>query len=195
MHNNFMNPFFQDPLVLSMQNVFLAAFLIVSIILILLKRKESPYLLSILPLFALTFHQVDEYILSPLLLGNEYHFLNWAYRSGLDISPIEVASINFFGYLPALIIFLFNPSTKLFALLFILVTSTTLANAMFHLGLSTVQTEYSPGMVTALFLFLPLYIKSVLLASERMASLKQIFVCSLYGFGIHYIAIWLVNIY
>ena len=177
MHNNFMNPFFQDPLVLSMQNVFLAAFLLVSIILILLKRKESPYLLSILPLFALTFHQVDEYILSPLLLGNEYHFLNWAYRSGLDISPIEVASINFFGYLPAL------------------VTSTTLANAMFHLGLSTVQTEYSPGMVTALFLFLPLYIKSVLLASERMASLKQIFVCSLYGFGIHYIAIWLVNIY
>ena len=190
-----MNPLFQNSLVLGMQNVFLITFLIVSIILILLKRKESPYLLSILPLFVLSFHQVDEYILSPLLLGDEYHFLNWAYRSGLDISPIEVASINSFGYLPALIIFLFKPTTKLFALVFILISSTTLANAMFHLGLSTVQTEYSPGMVTALFLFLPLYIKSVLLGSERIASLKQIFVCSLYGFAVHYIAIWLVNIF
>lgn len=190
-----MNPLFQDQLVLSMQNVFLLGLLAASITLILLKRRKSSYFLSALPLFVLTFHQVDEYILSPLLLGNEYHFLNWAYRSGLDISPIEVVSINSFGYLPALIIFLFNPSTKLFALLFILITSTTLANAMFHLGLSTAQIEYSPGMVTALFLFLPLYIKSVLLASERLASLKQIFVCSLYGFGIHYIAIWLINIY
>jgi hypothetical protein len=50
---------------------------------------------------------------------------------------------------------------------------------MFHLGGATIQIDYSPSMITALFLFLPLYIKSVLVAAERMVSFKVIFAGSL----------------
>jgi hypothetical protein len=66
---------------------------------------------------------------------------------------------------------------------------------MFHLGGATIQSDYSPGMITALFLFLPLYIKSVLLAAERMVSFKVIFALSLYGFLGHFIMIWVLNIF
>ncbi|MGE4629870.1 MAG: hypothetical protein AAEC86_05450 [Pseudohongiellaceae bacterium] len=78
-----MNPLFDHPYVLTMQKVFLLGLLIASAILIFLKRSNSPYFLTSLPLFALTFRQVEEYIISPALFGEAYHFLNWAYRSGL----------------------------------------------------------------------------------------------------------------
>lgn len=188
-----MNPLFQHPYVLSMQCVFLAGLLAASFLLILLKRKSNPYLLAILPLFVLTFHQVDEYILSPLLLGNEYHFLNWSFRSGIDISPLEVVIINLIGYVVASLPFLFKPETKPFALVYLFGAGILLSNGMFHLGGATMQSDYSPGMATALFLFLPLYIKSVLLAAERMVSFKLIFTISLYGSIAHFAMIWLIN--
>ena len=83
-----MNPLFEHPYVLTMQCVFLLGLIIASAILIFLKNNNSPYSLTSLPLFALTFHQVEEYIISPALFGEAYHFLNWAYRSGLEILPI-----------------------------------------------------------------------------------------------------------
>ncbi|MEE3295541.1 MAG: HXXEE domain-containing protein [Pseudomonadota bacterium] len=190
-----MNPLFQHAYVLTMQNIFLFGLIIASIVTILLKRKNSPYFFTSLPLFVLTFHQVDEYIISPFLFGETYHFLNWAYRSGLEISPAEVVLVNGFVYIPALILYLFKPSTKLFALIFLFVNSATLANGAFHLGVATLQTDYSPGMLTALFLFIPLFIKSILLASERLASFRLIFALSSYGFILHFVMIWLVNIY
>ena len=190
-----MNPLFQHPFVLNMQYIFLFGLLAASIVFFILKRKNSPYLLSALPLFALTFHQVDEYLLSPLVLGDDYHFLNWAYRSGVNITPNAVVAVNLFGYLGALAVYCFKPSTKLFALIFLFVNSVTLANACFHIGLATAQSDYSPGMISALFLFLPLYIKSITLAMEGMCSFREMFGISLYGFIAHYILIWIINVY
>ena len=56
-------------------------------------------MITALPLGALSAHQVEEYILSPMLLGEKYHFLEWAYRSGVYISPMEVATVNTIPYL------------------------------------------------------------------------------------------------
>ena len=178
-----------------MQYIFVLGLLAACSALFLLKRKKSSYLISALPLLALTFHQVDEYLLSPLLLGDDYHFLNWAYRSGVDITPSAVVAVNLFGYLGALLVFFFKPTTKLFALIFLFVNSITLANACFHVGLATAQSDYSPGMISALLLFLPLYIKSITLAAERMCPVKQMFGISLYGFIAHYILIWIINVF
>ncbi len=189
-----MNPLFEHEYVLAMQNIFLLALGIATVILIWLKRNNSPYFLTSLPLFVLTFHQVEEYIIAPALLGEAYHFLNWAYRIGLDISPSEVVFVNSTAYLFPLILYLFKPSSKIFALFFLFGAGTALANGMFHLGVTTLQTDYSPGMITALFLFLPIFIKSVLLASEKLVSFHIIFVLSLYGFILHYVMIWIVNI-
>ena len=189
-----MNPEFQNAYVLIMQNIFLFGFLISLLMAIVLKRKNSDYFLTSLPLFAVTAHQVEEYIISPLLLGDKYHFLNWAYRIGLDISPSEVVIVNSTAYLFPLILYLFKPSSKIFALFFLFGAGAALANGMFHLGVATLQTDYSPGMITALFLFLPIFIKSVLLASEKLVSFHIIFVLSLYGFILHYVMIWIVNI-
>ena len=190
-----MNPVFEHPFVTSMQYVFLLGLFVASCILFVLKRKESPYFLAALPIFILTFHQVDEYLISPFLFGNEYHFLNWAYRSGVDISPLAVVIINLIAYILALLPFLFAQSNKYFSLVYLIVAGSLLGNSMFHLGGATIQSDYSPGMVTALFLFLPLYIKSVLMAAERMISLRVIFTLSLYGFLGHFIMIWALNIF
>ena len=190
-----MNPLFEHEYVLTMQNIFLLALGIATVILIWLKRNNSPYFLTSLPLFVLTFHQVEEYIIAPALLGEAYHFLNWAYRSGLEILPVEVVAINIGAYVAALVPYLFRPSTKLFALIFLFVNSATLANAALHVGVATLQTDFSPGMVTALILFLPLFIKSVSLATERLVSFKIISAISVLGFLIHFGLIARVNIF
>ena len=101
-----MSPTFNAPLVLLMQNFlqFLSHFLGICIY---LYRAKSKYLLALLPLLALSTHQFEEYVLSPLLFGDYYHFLNWAYRNGMDISPMEVTLLNLTPYLillPALVI-------------------------------------------------------------------------------------------
>ena len=111
-----MNPLFEHPYVVNMQYVFLLGFLATSTMLFFLNKKRSPHLLAALPIFIVTFHQVDEYLISPFLFGNEYHFLNWAYRSGVDITPMAVVVINLIGYLIALLPFLFKQSNKFFSL-------------------------------------------------------------------------------
>ena len=189
-----MNPLFEHPHVINMQYVFLLGLVFSSVIVFLLRRSKSSYLLAALPIFVITFHQVDEYLISPYLFGEEYHFLNWAYRFGVDITPLAVVTINLIGYLIALLPFLFKQASKSFSLMYLFVSGSLLANSMFHLGGSTIQSDYSPGMVTALFLFLPLYIKSVLLAAESNVTFKLIFALSLYGFIGHFIMIWILNV-
>ena len=189
-----MNPLFEHPYVLTMQNIFMLGLVTATVILIWLKRNNSPYFLTSLPLFALTFHQVEEYIIAPALLGDAYHFLNWAYRSGLEILPVEVVAINLGAYVAALIPYLVKPSTKLFALIFLFVNSGALANAALHAGVATLQTAFSPGMITALLLFLPLFVKSVLIASERLVSINTIFALSICGFIVHFGLIARINI-
>ena len=107
-----MNPEFQHVYILTMQNIFLFGFLISLLISIVLKIKNSNYFLTSLLLFSVTAHQVEEYIISPLLLGDKYHFLNWAYRIDLDISPSEVVFVNSTASLFPLILYLFKPSSK-----------------------------------------------------------------------------------
>ena len=102
-----MSPTFNAPLVLLMQNFFTISFLVFLGICVYLYRAKSKYLLALLPLLALSTHQFEEYVLSPLLFGDYYHFLNWAYRNGMDISPMEVTLLNLTPYLillPALVI-------------------------------------------------------------------------------------------
>ena len=134
-----MNPEFQHAYVIRMHNIFLFGFLISLLLTIVLKRKNSDYFLTSLPLFAVTAHQVEEYIISPLLLGDNYHFLNWAYQIGLDISSSEVVFVNSTAYLFPLILYLFKPSSKLFSLFFLFGAGAALANGMFHLGVATLQ--------------------------------------------------------
>ena len=69
---------------------FTISFLIFLGICIYLYLAKSKYLLALLPLLALSSHQFEEYVLSPLLFGDYYHFLNWAYRNGMDISPMAL---------------------------------------------------------------------------------------------------------
>ena len=102
-----MSPTFNAPLVLLMQNFFTISFIIFLGNCIYLYRAKSKYLLALLPLLALSSHQFEEYVLSPLLFGDYYHFLNWAYRNGMSISPMEVTLLNLTPYLillPALVI-------------------------------------------------------------------------------------------
>jgi hypothetical protein len=192
-----MNPTFTAPLVLLMQNFFTISFFIFLATCIYLYRSKSKYLIALLPLLALSSHQFEEYVLSPLLLGDYYHFLNWAYRNGMDISPIEVALINLMPniiLLPALI-FTRSRSEKIFGIFFLFNNALTMANASFHIGISTAQNAFSPGMVSSLFLYIPLFIYAILFNKEIGLSNKPIVAISLYGFVGHYVLIWLVNIF
>ena len=61
-----MNPTFNAPLVLLMQNFFTIAFFVFITICIFFYQSKSKYLIAFLPLLALSFHQLEEYVLSPL---------------------------------------------------------------------------------------------------------------------------------
>ena len=116
-------------MVLLMQNFFTISFIIFLGICIYLYRAKSKYLLALLPLLALSSHQFEEYVLSPLLFGDYYHFLNWAYRNGMDISPMEVTLLNLTPYLlllPALVI-LRARSEKIFGIIFLFNNALTMA--------------------------------------------------------------------
>ena len=192
-----MNPSFNAPLVLMMQNFFTIAFFVFLIICFYLYKSKSKYLIALVPFLALSFHQYEEYVLSPLLFGDYFHFLNWAYRNGMDISPIEVALINLNPYiivLPALIIFKAR-SEKIFGIFFLFHNALTMANASFHIGISTAQNVFSPGMVSSLLFYIPLFIYAILLNKEIGFTNKPIIAISLYGFIGHYVLIWLVNIF
>ena len=184
-----------SPLVSLMENVFLAVFVFLCFLVLFLYKNKRNYLITALPLGALSAHQVEEYILSPMLLGEKYHFLEWAYRSGVYISPMEVATVNTIPYLLTPLLFLFNPSTKIFAILFLFTSSMLLSNGMFHIGVASAQTDYSPGLITSLFMYIPLYIKALSLASERVVPMKMQIALTIYGSIAHFLMLWLINIF
>lgn len=189
------SPSLYSPLVLLMENVFLAIFIFLCFLILYLYKNKRSYLITAFPLGALSAHQVEEYILSPMLLGEKYHFLEWAYRSGVYISPMEVATVNTIPYLLTPLLFLFNPSKKIFAILFLLTSSTLLSNGMFHIGVASAQTDYSPGLLTSLFMYIPLYIKALLLASEKAIPMKMLIALTIYGSIAHFLMLWLINIF
>ena len=184
-----------SPLVSLMENVFLAVFIFLCFLILFLYKNKRSYLITAFPLGALSAHQVEEYILSPMLLGEKYHFLEWAYRSGVYISPMEVATVNTIPYLLTPLLFLFNPSTKIFAILFLFTSSMLLSNGMFHIGVASAQTDYSPGLITSLFMYIPLYIKALSLASERVVPMKMQITLTIYGSVAHFLMLWLINIF
>ena len=183
-----------SPLVSLMENVFLAVFIFLCFLILFLYKNKRSYLITAFPLGALSAHQVEEYILSPMLLGEKYHFLEWAYRSGVYISPMEVATVNTIPYLLTPLLFLFNPSTKIFAILFLFTSSMLLSNGMFHIGVASAQTDYSPGLITSLFMYIPLYVKAISLASERVVPMKIQIALTIYGSIAHFLMLWLINI-
>jgi len=178
-----------------MENVFLVIFIFLCFLILYLYKNKKSYLITAFPLGALSAHQVEEYILSPMLLGEKYHFLEWAYRSGVYISPIEVATVNTIPYFLTPLLFLFNPSTKIFAILFLFTSSMLLSNGMFHIGVASAQTDYSPGLITSLFMYIPLYIKALSLASERVVPMKMLIAITIYGSIAHFLMLWLINIF
>ena len=184
-----------SPLVSLMENVFLAVFVFLCFLVLFLYKNKRNYLITALPLGALSAHQVEEYILSPMLLGEKYHFLEWAYRSGVYISPMEVATVNTIPYLLTPLLFLFNPSKKIFAILFLLTSSMLFSNGMFHIGVASAQTDYSPGLITSLFMYIPLYVKAISLASERVVPMKMQIALTIYGSIAHFLMLWLINIF
>ncbi len=188
------NPDINSETVALMEWLFLALAVGSALLAGFLKVRSSPYLLSALPLFTLTLHEAEEYVLAPALFGPSYHFLNWAFEVGLYVSASSVVWVNSVGIASTLIIFAFRPASKVFALVFLFVSATLVANAAFHLGVATLQSNYSPGMVTSLLFYIPLHLKGVSLVLERAQSLRIAVALTIYGFIAHFVAILLVNI-
>ena len=87
----------------------------------------------------------------------------------MDISPIEVTLLNLMPYLillPALVISRAR-SEKIFGIIFLFNNALTMANASFHIGISTAQNIFSPGMVSSLFFYIPLFIYAILFNKEK----------------------------
>ena len=188
------NPDISSEIVALMERLFLVFAIGSGLLVGILKTRYRQYLLSALPLCALTLHQVEEYVLAPALLGKSYHFLNWAFEAGLYVSASSVVLVNSVGIISTLVIFAFRPAGKVFAFVFLFVSATLAANAAFHLGVATLQSSYSPGMVTSLLLYIPLHLKGVSLVLDRAQSFRIAVALTIYGFIAHYIVILLVNI-
>ena len=188
------NPEIRSEIVALIERLFLVFAIGSGLLIGFLKTRYRQYLLSALPLFALTLHQVEEYVLAPALLGKSYHFLNWAFEAGLYVPAKSVVWVNSVGIISTLVIFAFRPAGKVFAFVFLFVSATLAANAAFHLGVATLQSSYSPGMVTSLLLYIPLHLKGVSLVLERAQSFSIAVALTIYGFVAHYVVILLVNI-
>ena len=64
-----MNPEFQHNYVQTIEYIFILGLLIISIITFIFYKNKNQRLLGMLPLLALFAHQVEEYVLSSLILG------------------------------------------------------------------------------------------------------------------------------
>ena len=190
-----MNPEFQHQYIRSIEIVFVVGFIIALSFSYYFYKKKNERFIASLPLLSLFAHQLEEYVLSPIILGDHYHFLNWAYRIGMDISPIEVVAINAPGWIIVGSLLLFKSKTNIFTKLFLLINSLLIANAAFHLGVSTSQGDFSPGMVTSLLMYLPLYLYAVLLCHEKNTKFRTIFILSVLGFVIHFILLIRITVF
>ncbi len=187
-----MNPLTDHPYVHQMELAYTLGFIVLGILVVMLARTGSKALFSLLPLFATFAHQTEEYIISPLILGEEFHFLNWFYRTGVDLSPLGVVVINVIAWGLALLLLAFKPKSKpwLFYNLFLL--ATVFANGIFHLGVATAESAYNPGALTSLVAYMPLFLMAVIFATREGITPRPIIALSLYGFIAHFILIWLV---
>ena len=190
-----MNPEFQHQYIQSMEIVFIVGFILALSFSYYLHKKQNERFITSLPLLSLFAHQVEEYVLSPIILGDHYHFLNWAYRIGMDISPIEVVAINAPGWILVGSLLIFKRKTNGFSKLFLLINSLLIANAAFHLGVSTSQGDFSPGMVTSLLMYLPLFLYAVLLNHKKNTKFISIFILSILGFIIHFILLMRITVF
>ena len=190
-----MNPEFQHQYIQSMEIVFIVGFTLALSFSYFLKKKQDERLIASLPLLSLFAHQVEEYVLSPIILGDHYHFINWAYRIGMDISPTEVVAINAPGWIIVGSLLLFKSKTNAFSKLFLLINSLLMANAAFHLGVSTSQGDFSPGMITSLFMYLPLFLYAVVLNIEMNTKFRTIFILSVLGFVFHFILLMRITVF
>ena len=190
-----MNPDFQHQYIQYMEIVFVVSFILALSFSYYLYKKKNERLIASLPLLSLFAHQVEEYVLSPIILGDYYHFLNWAYRIGMDISPIEVVAINAPGWIIVGSLLLFKSKTNAFSKYFLLINSMLIANAAFHLGVSTSQGNFSPGMVTSLLMYLPLFLYAILLNHKKNTKFRNIFILSVLGFVIHFILLMRITVF
>ena len=102
-----------------------------------LKLRANLYFLVSLPLLALASHQLEEYLISPLILGAKYHFLNWAFDVGVYISATSVAAVNLLVHVATTALYLCKPSSLAFVLVFLFINAMSFANGMFHIGIAT----------------------------------------------------------
>jgi len=190
-----MNPEFKHQYIQSIEIVFIVGFILALSFSYYLYKKKNERLIASLPLLSLFAHQVEEYVLSPIILGDHYHFVNWAYRIGMDISPTEVVAINAPGWIIVGSLLLFKSKTNAFSKLFLLINSLLMANAAFHLGVSTSQGDFSPGMITSLFMYLPLFLYAVVLNIEMNTKFRTIFILSVLGFVFHFILLMRITVF
>ena len=113
----------------------------------------------------------------------------------MDISPIEVVAINAPGWIIVGSLLLFKSKTNAFSKYFLFINSMLIANAAFHLGVSTSQGNFSPGMVTSLLMYLPLFLHAVLLNNEKNTKFRDIFILSVLGFVIHFILLMRITVF
>ena len=190
-----MNSEFQHQYIQSIELVFIIGLILASFLSYYLYKRKHERFIASLPLLSLFAHQVEEYILSPIILGDQYHFLNWAYRIGMDISPIEVVTINAPGWIIVGSLLIFKSKTNSFPKFFLFINSLLFANAAFHLGVATSQGDFSPGMVTSLFMYLPLFLYAVLLNYEKNTHFRTIFILSVLGFIIHFVLLMRITVF
>jgi hypothetical protein len=190
-----MNSEFQHQYIQSIELLFIIGLILSSFLSYYLYKRKYERFIASLPLLSLFAHQVEEYVLSPIVLGDQYHFLNWAYRIGMDISPTEVVTINAPGWIIVGSLLLFKSKTHSFSKLFLLINSILIANAAFHLGVSTSLGDFSPGMITSLFMYLPLFLYAVVLNIEMNTKFRTIFILSVSGFVIHFILLMRITVF
>ena len=178
-----------------MEIVFIVGFILAVSFSYYFKQKQNERFIASLPLLSLFTHQVEEYVLSPIILGDYCHLINWAYRIGMDISPTEVVAINAPGWIIVGSLLLFKSKTNAFSKLFLLINSLLMANAAFHLGVSTSQGDFSPGMITSLFMYLPLFLYAVVLNIEMNTKFRTIFILSVLGFVFHFILLMRITVF
>ena len=116
------------------------------------KKPNKWYLL--LPFTCFSLHQCEEYVLSSLILGEKFHFREWAYRQGMIITPKVVLKMNFvIPWAFYSLQYLTRNKPKLSMPLTLFLSSLLAANAAFHYGPNVITAEFSPGVITGLLLY------------------------------------------
>ncbi len=103
---------------------------------------------------AIGLHQLEEYVVTPALLGEKYYFRAWfSWATGMDLTVARAFVYNIpMTYPAAALAAWVGESFILFPLVFV---CTEAVNATWHLGMTTSQGRWSPGVVTGVLLYVP----------------------------------------